>query len=115
MNQETARRLDIPTEARDSLLKITPFDRETAPTGGTVYTHPIRLEIGANGHRNMISCTIENAGRYDLIIAFRWWHDEHHLKNNADPSKWAFEETKCDAHVEDEALADLLEWYENVA
>jgi len=33
MNQSTARHLEIPTEARDSPLKITTFDGETAPTG----------------------------------------------------------------------------------
>jgi len=33
MNQDTARRLEIPTEASDSPLKITTFDGETAPTG----------------------------------------------------------------------------------
>jgi len=70
MNQTTARRLKIPNEARDSRLKITSFDGETAPTGGTFYTHPILLEIGANGPRSMISCEIANAGRYDLIIPF---------------------------------------------
>jgi len=32
MNQGTARRLEIPTKARDSPLKITTFDGETAPT-----------------------------------------------------------------------------------
>jgi len=32
MNQNTARWLEIPTEARDSPLKITTFDGETAPT-----------------------------------------------------------------------------------
>jgi len=41
MNQETARWLEIPTEARDSPLKITTFDVETTPTGGKFYTHPI--------------------------------------------------------------------------
>jgi len=61
MNQDTARRLKIPTEASDSRLKITTFDGETAPTGGTFYTDPILLEIGANGHRSMISCGIANA------------------------------------------------------
>jgi len=34
MNQNTARPLEIPTEARDSRLKIITFDGETAPTGG---------------------------------------------------------------------------------
>jgi len=32
MNQNTTRRLEIPTEARDSRLKITTFNGETAPT-----------------------------------------------------------------------------------
>jgi len=81
MNQNTAQRLEIPTEARESPLTITTFDGETVPTGGKFYTHPILLEIGANGHRSMISCEISNAGRYDLIIPFGWWHDEHPLKN----------------------------------
>jgi len=115
MNQTTARRLKIPNEARDSPLKIPSFDGETAPTGGTFYTHPILLEIGANGHRSMISCKIANAGRYDLIIPFGWWHDEQPLKNIADPRKWAFEETKCHAHIEDEAVVDMFEWDETVA
>jgi len=50
MNQETARRLEIPTKAMDSPLKITTFDGETAPPGGTFYTHPILLEISAKGY-----------------------------------------------------------------
>jgi len=72
MNQDTAQRFKILPEARDSPLKITTFDGETVPTGGTFYTHPIVLEIGANGHRSMISCEIANTGRYDLIIPFGW-------------------------------------------
>jgi len=65
MNQNSARRLEIRKEARDSLLKIRTFDGETVPTGGIFYTHPILIEIGANGHWSMISCEIANAGRYD--------------------------------------------------
>jgi len=115
MNQNMARRLEIPTEARDLPLKIITLDGETAPTGGIFYTHPIRLEMGANGHRRMILCEIANAGRYDLIIAFGWWYNEHPVKNIADPSKWAFEETRCQAHIEVEAVADMFEWDETVA
>jgi len=63
----------------------------------------------------MISCEIANAGRYDLIIPFGWWHNEHPIKNLADPHKWAFEEAKCHTHVEDEAVADMFEWDETVA
>jgi len=115
MNQNTARRLEIPTQARDSRLKITTFDGETAPNGGIFYTNAILLEIGANSHRSMISCEIANAGTYDLIIPFGWWHDEHPLRNIADPSKWVFEEGKCHTLMEDEAVVDLFEWDETVA
>jgi len=115
MNQDTTRRLEIPTEARDSPLKITTFDGETAPTGGIFYTHPILLEICANSHRSRIPCEIANAGRYDLIMPFGWWHDEHPLKNIADPGKWVFEEARCHADIEDEAVADMFEWDETVA
>jgi len=115
MNKDTGRRLEIPTEARDSLLKMTTFDGETAPTRGIFYTHAILLEIGANGHQSMISCEIVNAGKSDLIIPFGWWHDEHPLKNILDLKKWVFEEVMCHAHIEDEAMADLFEWDETVA
>jgi len=115
MHQKTARWLEILSEARDTPLKITTFDGETAPTRALFYTHPILLEIGTNGHRSMISCEIADAGRYDLVIPLRWWHDEHPLKNIADPSKWDFEEAKCHANIEDEAVADLFEWDETVA
>jgi len=63
----------------------------------------------------MISCEIANAARYDLIIPFGWWNDEHPLKNMADPRKWAFEEAKCHAHIEDKVVADMVEWDETVA
>ena len=101
LNQETAQRLNIPTEARDKPLEITTFDGETAPTGGKYYTHPILLEIGTNGHRSLISCEIANAGKYDLIIPFGWWHKEHPLLNIEDPKKWTFDERKCHDHIED--------------
>jgi len=44
-----------------------------------------------------------------------WWHNEHPLKNIADPSKWVFEEAKCHTHIEDEAEASLFEWDDTVA
>jgi len=63
----------------------------------------------------MISCEIANAGRYDLIIPFGWWHYEHPLKNIADAHKCAFEQAKCHAYIEDEAVADMFEWDGTVA
>jgi len=71
--------------------------------------------MGANNHRTLISCEIANAGRYDLIIPLVWWHNEHPLKNIADPSKWVFEKAKCHAHIEHEAEAYLFEWDDTVA
>jgi len=115
MNQDTAQRLEILTEARDSPFKTTTFDSETVPTGGIFYTPPILLQIGTNGHRSMIGGEIANAGRYDLRIAVWWWHNEHPLKNISDPKKLVFEETKSHAHIEDEAVAALFEWDETVA
>jgi len=115
MNQHSPRRLEILTKARGSLLNITTYDGETAPTGGIFNTHPILREIGANGHRSMISCEIANAGRYDLIKRFGWWQDEHPLRNIADPRKWEFKDAKCHAHIEDEAVSDMFEWDETVA
>ena len=48
-------------------------------------------------------------------MQFGRWHDEQPLKNIADPSKWGFEDAKCHAHIEDEAVSDLFEWDETVA
>jgi len=61
MNQDTTPRLEIPTGGRVARLKITTFDGETASTGGTFYTHPILLEVDANGPQSMISCEIGHA------------------------------------------------------
>jgi len=48
-------------------------------------------------------------GKYDLIIPFGCWHDEHPVKNIADARKWSFKETKCHTHTEDEPVVDLFE------
>ena len=73
------------------------------------------LEIGRNGHRSHISCEIVSAGKYDLIIPFGWWHNEHPLSHIEDPKKWEFTDTKCQSHVEDEGIGDMFEWDETVA
>ena len=114
LNQETARWLNIPTKARDELVIISTFDGETAPIGGKFYTYPILLEIDANGHRSRISCEVANAGKYDLIIPFGWWHKEHPLSDIENPKKWTFNGQKCHDYVEDEAVANMFEWDETV-
>ena len=73
------------------------------------------LEIGTNGHTTMVSGEIANAGKYDMIIPFGRWHKEHHFKIIAELGKWSFEDQKCLSHIEDEGIADMFEWDENVA
>ena len=63
----------------------------------------------------MVSCEIANAGTYDMMIPFGWWHEEHPIKNIAKLEKWSFEDQKCQCQVEDEGIADMFEWDENVA
>ena len=116
LNQQTARKIiKVPYETRKIPLKITAFNGETSATGGKYYTHPNKLEIGKNGHTTMVSCEIANAGKYDMIIPFGWWHEEHPIKNIAESGKWTFEDQKCLSHIEDEGIADMFEWDKNVA
>ena len=63
----------------------------------------------------MVSCKIEDAGKYDMIIPFRWWHQEHPIKIIETPSQWCFELANCMNHVEDAGIADIFEWDERVA
>jgi len=115
LNQNTALNLNVPYEIRENPLKITAFNGELSSTGGKYYSHPIQLEIGINGHMTMVSCEIVDAGKYDMIIPFGWWHHEHRIKNIESPEKCCFEHTKCVEHVQDKKIADMFEWDETVA
>jgi len=99
LNQNTTRTLKVPYEIRKNPLKITAFNGEVSSTGGKYYSHPIQLEIGPNGHTTMVSCEIADAGKYDVIIPFGWWHHEHPIKNIETPEKLSFEHTKCVEHL----------------
>ena len=63
----------------------------------------------------MVSCEIGDAGKYDVIIPFGWWQQEHPIRNIETPSHWRFEHANCINHVEDEGIADTFEWDETVA
>ena len=115
INQNLVKNLHIPYETRQTALPILTFEGTNASYGGKHFTHPILLEIGRNGHRSHISCEIASAGKYDLIIPFGWWHNEHPLSHIEDPKKWEFTDTKCQSHVEDEGVGDMFEWDETVA
>ena len=91
------------------------FNGEISSTGGKYYSYAIKLEIGVNGHASLVSCEIADAGKYEMIIPFRWWHQEHPIKNIEKPSEWRFEHKNCMNHVEDEGIADLFEWDETIA
>ena len=115
INQNLVKNLHIPYETRQTALPILTFEGTNASYGGKHFTHPILLEIGRNGHRSHISCEIASAGKYDLIIPFGWWHNEHLLSHLEDPKKWEFTDTKCQSHVEDEGIGDMFEWDKTVA
>ena len=115
LNQKTARSLKIPYEIRKTPLEITAFNGEISSTCGKYHSHPIKLEIGTNGHTSLVSCEIADAGKYEMIIPFGWWHLEHPIKNIETPSLWRFEHANCMTHVEDEGIADMFEWDERVA
>ena len=115
LNQKTARSLKIHYEIRETALQITAFNGEISSTGGKYYSHPIKLEIGTNGHTSMVSCEISDAGKYDMIIPFGWWYQEHPIKNIETASQWCFDHANCMNHVEDEGVADMFEWDETVA
>jgi len=89
LNQNTSHTLKVPYEIRENPHKITPFNGEVSSIGGKYYSHPIQLEIGTNAHTTRISCAIAEAGKYDMIIPFGWWHHEHPKKKNIEtPEKW---------------------------
>jgi len=89
-NQNTARTLKVPYEIRENSLKIIAFNGEVSSTGAKYHSHPIPLEIGTNGHTTMVSCEILEAGKYDIIIPFWWWHHKHPIKHIETPEKWYF-------------------------
>ena len=63
----------------------------------------------------MVSCEIANARKYDMIITFGWWHQEHPIKNFETLSQWRFEHANWMNHVEDEGIADRYQWDETVS
>jgi len=49
-----------------------------------------------------------------MIIPFGWWHQEHPIKNIANPDTWCFDDTDCQPYLlpEDEGIS--VEWDEDV-
>ena len=115
INQNLVKNLHMPYETRPTALPILTYEGTNTSYRGKHYTHPILLEIWQNRHRSHILYEIASAGKYHLIIPFRWWYNEHPLSNIGDPKKWEFKDTKCQSHVEDEGVGDMFDWDETVA
>ena len=77
LNQKTARAIKVPYEIRENPSKNKAFNGEISSRGGKYYSPPIKLEIRTNGHTSIVSCEIADAGKYNMIIPFGWWHLEH--------------------------------------
>jgi len=49
-----------------------------------------------------------------MIIPFGWWHQEHPIKNIANPNAWCFDDTNCEPHLLPEDKGISVEWDEAV-
>jgi len=74
INQQLVEDLHIPYHSKTDAVQIEGFTGETVSSGGTNFTKPLFLEIGSNKHLSLVSCEIALAGKYGMIIPFRWWH-----------------------------------------
>jgi len=114
INKQLVKDLHIPYHSRADAVQIQGFTGEAILSGGSHFTKPLYLEIGTNKHLSLVSCEIALAGKYGLIIPFGWWHQEHPIKNIANPDTWCFDDTDSQSHLlpEDEAIS--VEWDEDV-
>ena len=114
INEQLVNDLHIPYHSRADAVQIQGFTGEAISSGGSHFTKPLYLEIGTNKHLSLVSCEIAPAGKYGMIIPFGWWHQEHPIKNIANPDAWCFDDTNCQSHLlpEDEGIS--VEWDEDV-
>jgi len=115
INKGLVEHFNIPYETHEKALNILAFNSEVNSSGGKHFIHPILLKIGSNGHRTSISCEVAAAGKYNLIIPFGWWHNEHPVANIDEQRKWTFTQQSCHGHVEDERIAGMFNWDQTVA
>jgi len=50
-----------------------------------------------------------------MIIPFGWWHQEHPIKNIANPDTWCFDDTDCQSHLLPKNEGISVEWDEKLA
>jgi len=114
INEQLVKDLHSPYHSQADAVQIQGFTGEAISSGGSHFTKPLYLEIGTNKHLSLVSCEIAPAGKYGMIIPFGWWHQEHPIKNIANPDAWCFDDTDCQPHLlpEDEGIS--VEWDEDV-
>jgi len=83
INEQLTEDLFISYHLRTDPVQIQGFTGESICSWGRIFTKPLFLEIGNNQHLSLVSCEIVQAGTYDIIIQFRWWHQEHPITNIA--------------------------------
>jgi len=89
INEQLFEDLHIPYHSRTDAVQIQGFTGETISSGGTNFTKPLCLKIGSNKHLSLVSCEKAPAGKYGMIILFRWWHQEHPITDIANPENWS--------------------------
>ena len=114
INEQLVKDLHIPYHSRADAVRIQGFTGEAISSGGSHFTKPLYLEIGTNNHLSLVSCEIAAAGKYGMIIHFGWWHQEHPIKNIADPDACCFDDTDWQPHLLPEDEGILVEWDEDV-
>jgi len=85
INQLLVNDLHIPYHSRAKAVQIQGFTGEAISFSRSHFTKPLYPEIRTNKHLSLVTCEIAPAGKYRMIIPFGWWHQEHPLKNNANP------------------------------
>ena len=95
INEQLVKDLQISYHFRADAVQIQGFTGEAISSGGSHFTKSLYLEIGTNKHLSLVSCEIAPAEKYGMIIPFGWWHQQHPIKNIANPDTWCFDDTDC--------------------
>jgi len=113
INEQLVKDLHIPYHSRADVVQIKGLTGEAISSGGSHFTKPLALERGTNKHLSLVASEIAPAGKYAMMIPFGWWHQEHRIKNIANPDAWCFDDTDCKPQLpEDEGIS--VEWNKDV-
>jgi len=115
INKALVEHFDIPYETRKKALNILSFNGQVNSSEKKHFSHHILLKSGNTGHRTSLSCEVATAGKYHLIIPFRWWHKEHPIANIDKPQKCTFTKQGCLGYFENEGVGGMFDWDETVA